>query len=81
MNYTVNVSIPKPLADLAHEQVKRGHYATLSEVMRAALRKLLVKDDVPVYKMSKRAERRAKIAYQEYLDGKAIKINSVDELI
>jgi putative addiction module CopG family antidote len=81
MNYTVNVSIPKPLADIAHEQVKKGYYSTLSEVVRAALRKLLVEDQVPTFKMSAKAEKRAEKAYQEYLEGKAIKINSVKDLL
>jgi putative addiction module CopG family antidote len=80
MNYTVNISIPKPLADMAHEQVKKGYYSTLSEVVRQALRKLLIEDQVPTFKMSKKAEKRAEKAYQEYLDGKAIRLKSLNDL-
>lgn len=80
MNYTVNVSIPKTLADIAHEQVRKGYYSTLSEVVRAALRRLLIEDQVPTFKMSQKAEKQAEKAYQEYLAGKALKLNSLDDI-
>ncbi len=81
MNYTVNVSIPKPLADMAHEQVKKGYYATFSEVVRAALRRLLVEDHVPTFQMSKKAQRRVARALKEYRQGKTIRVTSVKDLL
>lgn len=79
MSYTVNISLPKELAQLAQKEVKRGYYDSLSELIRDALRRLLVRD-VPTFKMSKKAEKRAMKAYQEYLDGKTKVLKSLDEL-
>lgn len=78
MNYTVNISLPKQLANLAKTQVKEGHYSSLSEVVRAALRHYLGVG-APVYKMSLKAERKAKLALKEHRDGKTLKLNSVDD--
>lgn len=80
MSYTVNISLPKQLADLAKKQVAKGHYSSLSEVIRTALREFLTKPDVPVYKMSKKAERIAKKALEDYRNGKAIPLDSVEDL-
>ncbi len=79
MNYTLNVSLPKPLAELAREQVKKGHYTSVSEVIRTALRSFLTRD-VPVYKMSPRAERRLKKALKDHREGKTILLKSLDDL-
>ena len=80
MNYTVNISLPKNLADLAKREVKKGYYASLSELVRTALRKSLMKPEVPTFKMSKKAERIALQALKDYKEGKATKINSFKEL-
>lgn len=80
MSYTINISLPKELAQLAQKEVKRGYYESVSELIRDALRRLLVRD-VPTFQMSKKAEKRAMKAYQEYLDGKAKPIKSIDELL
>lgn len=79
MNYTLNVSIPKPLVDRAKEQVKKGYYTSFSEVVRAALRDLLL-TDIPEYKMSKRMEKLVDKAIAEYNEGKIKPISSLKEL-
>lgn len=79
MNYIVNVSLPRQLADLAKDQVKNGHYSTLSEVIRTALRHFL-KLEVPVYRLSKKAEERAKQAREDHQKGKTRLLNSIDDL-
>lgn len=79
MNYTLNVSIPKPLVDRAKEQVKKGYYASFSEVVRTALRELLV-PQVPEFKMSKRMEKIVELGLKEYREGKIKPISSLKEL-
>ncbi len=79
MNYTVNISLPKPLADQAKAKVKQGHYASLSEVIRTALRNFLT-SDVPVYKISTKAERKALKALKDHKEGKTRQIKSLDDL-
>lgn len=80
INYTINISLPKALADKAKEQVKTGYYSSVSEVVREALRCLFIKEKVPVFKMSPKAEKRALQALKDYKEGKAIEINSFKEL-
>lgn len=82
MNYTLNVSIPKTLAGMAKEQVKKGYYSSLSEVIREALRRLLLTeaDSIPVIKPSKRAERRALKVLEDHKAGRTIKASSFSEL-
>lgn len=80
MSYTINISLPKQLSDLAHEQIKRGYYESVSEVIRDALRRLLV-PEVPTFKMSKKAEKRAIKAYEEYQAGKTKSIQSINDLL
>ena len=83
MNYTINVSIPKTLANLAKERVKAGYYSSLSEVIREALRNLLMTEsttEVPVFKMSKKAEKITLKAMEDYKKGKVIEIKSFKDL-
>ena len=83
MNYTVNVSIPETLANLAKKRVKAGYYSSFSEVIREALRNLLMAEsttEVPVFKMSKKAEKIALKAMEDYRKGKAIEIKSFKDL-
>lgn len=79
MNYTVNVSLPKQLAKLAKTRVKDGHYASLSEVIRDALRQFLGAN-VPVYPMSTKTERKAKQALKEHQKGKSTLLHNLDDL-
>lgn len=79
MNSTLNVSIPKPLVELAKEQVKKGYYTSFSEVVRDALRNMLIAD-IPEYKMSKRTEKIVEQAMKEYRAGKIKPISSLKEL-
>lgn len=80
MSYTINISLPKQLSDLAHEQIKQGYYESVSEVVRDALRRLLV-PEVPTFQMSKKAEKRAIKAYEEYQAGKKKPIKSINDLL
>jgi len=81
MNYTVNISLPKTLAELGKQQVKKGYYTSLSEVIRAALRQfLLAKTEVPTYKMSEKAEKRALKALKDYKEGKTIRLKNINDL-
>lgn len=79
MSYTINISLPKELAEAVKDHVKRGHFTSVSEVVRASLRSFL-QPEVPTFKMSKKAELRAEQAYKEYKEGKTKVIHSVDEL-
>lgn len=79
MNYTINISLPEHLADQTKQQVKQGRFASVSEVIRAALRDFFGQN-IPIYKMSKKAERSALKARKDYLQGKAVALTSVDDL-
>lgn len=41
MNSTINISLPTQLKLQADEAVNNGHYASFSDLMRTALRKIL----------------------------------------
>jgi putative addiction module CopG family antidote len=77
--YTVNISLPKKLADLAHDQVKKGYYGSLSEVIRDALRNLF-EPEIPTYKMTKRMIKNVDQAWKEYKAGKTIPLKNVKDL-
>jgi putative addiction module CopG family antidote len=81
MNNTINISLPKALSDLANQQVKAGYYSSISEVIRDALRKMLMEPAVPTFKMSKKAEKVAAEAEKEYREGKTIPFTSVSDLL
>lgn len=80
MNQTINISLPKTLADLAKKQVKAGYYSSLSEVIRESLRNHLTSPTIPTYKMSKKAENIALKARKEHTAGKTILLKDVDDL-
>lgn len=80
MSYTVNISLPKQLADLANRQVKNGYYGSLSEVIRDALRRLLG-SDIPTIPMNKRQIQRVDQAWKEYKLGKLKPMSSIKELL
>ena len=81
MTYTINISLPKQLAELAKAQVKAGYYSSISELIRDKLRStLMTKIDIPTFQMSPKAEKLAIKARQNYLDGKAIKLEKVEDL-
>lgn len=77
--YTVNISLPKKLADLARDQVKRGYYGSLSEVIRDALRNLF-EPKIPTIMMNKRQVRMVKQAWKDHESGKTIPIKSREDL-
>jgi putative addiction module CopG family antidote len=76
MNQTINVSLPKSLRILAQEQVKAGYYSSVSEVIRSALRQLLLKPPIPTYPLSERAEKLALDALHEHKEGRSIRVTS-----
>ncbi|HUD19723.1 MAG TPA: type II toxin-antitoxin system ParD family antitoxin [Patescibacteria group bacterium] len=79
MNYTVNISLPKQLAKAAREQVKKGYYGSLSEVIRDALRRLL-EPEIPIIPMNKRQITLVDQAWKDYKAGKTTPINKIDDL-
>jgi putative addiction module CopG family antidote len=81
MNNTINISLPKGLSELANQQVKAGYYSSISEVIRDALRKMLMEPAVPTFKMSEKAEKIAAQAEKEYREGKTKIIKSFTELV
>lgn len=81
MNQTINISLPKKLAQLAQEQVKAGYYTSVSEVIRDALRNSLTIPSIPVYKMSPKAEKVALQAEKDYKNGNVVEFDSFEELI
>jgi putative addiction module CopG family antidote len=80
MSYTVNISLPKKLAQATKEQVQSGYYASVSELVRDALRKLILSPAVPTYPMSKQAEQRAIRARNEHLAGNTLEIKSLSDI-
>ena len=81
MNNSINISLPKQLADTVRAQVKAGHFASVSEVVQQALHKFFVNQpDVPTFKMSKKAEKIVQKAVEEYKAGKLKPISSLREL-
>jgi len=78
--YTVNISLPKQLAQAAQQQVKKGYYGSLSEVIRDALRRLL-EPEIPTIPMNKRQIRLVKQAWEDYKGGKLKPISSIKELL
>lgn len=78
--YTVNISLPKQLADAAHKQVKSGYYGSLSEVVRDALRRLLL-SSVPTTAMNTKAEQIAKKARQEYDEDNLSPMTSINDIL
>ncbi|MCX6794338.1 MAG: ribbon-helix-helix domain-containing protein [Candidatus Gottesmanbacteria bacterium] len=77
--YTVNISLTKKLADLAHDQVKKGYYGSLSEVIRDALRNLF-EPEIPVIRMTSAMIKKVRQAHKDHLKGKSIRLDSVDDL-
>jgi len=80
MSYTINVSLPATLAKKAKEKVDEGYYSSFSELVRAGIRALIKKEEVPTFVMSKKAEEKALRALKDYEEGKAIEIKSFKEL-
>ena len=81
MNQTINISLPKKLAQLAQDQVKAGYFTSVSEVIRDALRNSLTTPSIPVYKISKRAEKVALQAEKDYENGNVIEFTDINELL
>jgi len=79
MNYTINISIPKKLGDLAKAQVEAGYYSSVSEVVRTAMRTLLARESIPL--STKSSNRNAKMD-QDFQTKKNIQsANSIQELV
>jgi len=82
MNQTINISLPKSLADLSRQQVKNGYYSSFSEVVRDALRKLLSTTPKPI-KLSTKTDKRYNKMIHDLKSGKVkgFTTNNVDELM
>jgi len=42
---TINISLPKMLKTLAEEEIKKGYYASFSDLVRSSLRKTLLESE------------------------------------
>ena len=51
--HTLHVALTKPLVNFVDEQIATGHYATASEVVRAALRLLIERSNIDGAKPAK----------------------------
>ena len=81
MSYTVNVSLPKQLAELAKQHVKKGYYSSLSELIRDSLREKLLSDgDIPEFSMSKKREKIVNEAVKEYKAGKTHLLEDIEDM-
>jgi putative addiction module CopG family antidote len=81
MNYTINVTLPKALAEKTKKQVKSGYYSSTSEVIREALRCLFNRDAaIPTFKMSPKAEKLALQVLKDHKAGKTIRLKNIDDL-
>lgn len=80
MNKTINISLPKNLANLAQAQVDAGYFSSVSEVIRDALRNKLMSPAVPTIQMSEKAMKVAEKAEEEYKAGKVRLLKDVDDL-
>ena len=80
MNTTINVSLPKGLADLAKQKVKQGYFSSVSEVIRDALRSSMLSSDVPTFQMSQKAEKVTRQARKDHADGKTTLLKDIDDL-
>ena len=82
MSYTVNISLPKTLAKKAQEEVKKGYYVSLSEIIRAALRQFLLKSqvEIPTFEMSTKTEKTALKALKDYEAGKTTSLKTPEDL-
>jgi putative addiction module CopG family antidote len=81
MNQTINISLPKGLAELAEAQVKSGYFSSVSEVIRHAIRHTFMEPAIPTYKMSKQAEAISNQARQDHKAGKTIRFKTFKDLV
>lgn len=81
MNKTINISLPKNLADLAQSQVDSGYYSSVSEVIRDSLRKLLMSRAIPTIQKSNKAIQVAEQAEKEYQAGNYTEFEKIEDLL
>ena len=68
---TINISLPLQLQTQAKDLVNEGFYASFSDLVRTALRKLLLESKYDVW---------AKEAKDEYKNGKTISLKNKEEI-
>lgn len=84
MNQTINISLPKTMLADIKDMIAAGHFATVSETIRAGVNKIKVELHPKYYKeikLSPKAERRLKGAEADLRAGKYVTIKSFSELL
>ncbi len=87
MNQTINISLPKKLAQLAQKQVEAGYYTSVSEVIRDALRNTFAKpkqkldfDNLPTFPMSEELEEIGLQAIKDFKAGETHSLENIEDL-
>lgn len=80
---TINVSLTKGMMEDLHEMVAAGHFASISEAIRAAVNglKLQLLPKYQVVQLNPTAEKRFEKSLTEYRAGKGIKVKSFADLL
>lgn len=60
---TINISLPKQLKLLAEKEIKKGYYASFSDLVRSSLRKTLMESEL---------DQLLEETKKEYKNGKAV---------
>lgn len=68
---TINVSLPSQLKSQADSLVKRGYFASFSDLVRTALRKQVKENEYDLM---------AEEAIEEYEQGKTVVLNTPEEI-
>ena len=83
-NQTINISLPKTMMEDIKELIAAGHFATVSETLRAGVNKVKVELLPKYYKevaVGPRALARLKRAKADIRAGKAIRVKSFVDLL
>ncbi len=60
---TINISLPKQLKALAEKEIKKGYYASFSDLVRSSLRKTLMESELNQLLEETKAERKVGRGY------------------
>jgi hypothetical protein len=80
MNQTINISLPKGLAELAEAQVKSGYFSSVSEVIRHAIRHTFMEPVIPTLPMTPKIEKQLLQALKDHKEGKTTPFKSFKDL-
>lgn len=83
-NQTINISLPKTMMEDIKELIAAGHFATVSETIRAGINKVKVEFLPKYYKevnVGPKTIARMKRSMKEYDEGKYIEVKTFQDLI